>query len=167
MSRGFTILELLISLAVLAILFSVALSSFSTLSRQTKMVSLASSLQSFLYQAKSEAIYRNRDLWGHFIIDNSQGAVGEWELQVTDSDQPGAEVLMHFSGQSYTNIIFDTRLHRMKFDGVRGKISNNSIEFYPANDMDLRLKVVTSYGAGRIRICAEQSEIYDYPICGS
>ncbi len=169
MSRGFTILELLISIAVMAILLSVSLPNFSALSGQAQMTSLASSLQGFLYQAKSEAIYRNQDLWAHFVMPNSEATQGQWEIQLTDSQGEDGEVLMRFSGAPYAQIevIPNFTADQIKFDGVRGKINNGSIEFHQVNLQTKSLKLSTSYGASRIKICGEHGAAYGYPNCAS
>ncbi len=169
MSRGFTLFELLICLAVMTALLSMSLPSFSTFSRQAQMTSLATSLPNFLYQAKSEAIFRHQDLWAHFILPSSGQSPGEWEIQIRDSQQLDGQLVMRFSGAPYTNIniVPDFSANQIKFDGVRGKIKNGSIAFYDLQDQSKSLKLLTSYGASRIRICGENGAAYGYPNCAS
>ncbi|WP_462053007.1 pilus assembly FimT family protein, partial [Vibrio cholerae] len=65
MHRGFTLLELLITVAVLTALLLFAAPNFSKVNQQAKVVNLANELQGFLIQAKSEAVLRNQSLWVH------------------------------------------------------------------------------------------------------
>ncbi len=169
MTRGFTLLELLVSIAVMALVVGLSTPNFSSVSTQTQMTSLASSLQSFLYQAKSEAIFRNQDLWAHFIMPESHKQQSEWLIELTDSERQGGTVLMTFSGAPYRQIKLspDFSANQIKFDGVRGKIKNGSIEFHAIHNTQKSLKLVTSYGASRIRICGKNGSAYGYPNCAS
>ncbi|MFA0231863.1 Tfp pilus assembly protein FimT/FimU, partial [Vibrio sp. 10N.261.45.A7] len=66
MTRGFTLLELLVTVSVLSILIATAAPSFSSVTETVKMQRLAGELNGFLIQAKSESVKRNQDLWVHF-----------------------------------------------------------------------------------------------------
>ncbi len=61
-TRGFTLLELLITLALLGVLLALALPSFATWSRNVKARSTADALQNGLRLAQSEAVRRNRQV---------------------------------------------------------------------------------------------------------
>ncbi len=60
--RGFTLVELLITVALLAVLLSLAAPSFATWIRNTQVRSVAETLQNGLRTAQAEALRRNRQV---------------------------------------------------------------------------------------------------------
>lgn len=59
-TRGFTLLELVVVLAVLGIMVSIAIPSFAYLASSTKMKTATSDLHLALLKARSEAVKRNQ-----------------------------------------------------------------------------------------------------------
>jgi type IV fimbrial biogenesis protein FimT len=76
--RGFTLLELLITLAVAAILLSIAVPSFSTAIQNNRMTTQINELNSALSLGRSEAVKRNNPIT---ICQSSNGTscTGDWE----------------------------------------------------------------------------------------
>lgn len=165
MTRGFTLLESLLAVALLAGLTAWALPSFQYFRQDRNMARLASGLLGYVQQAKSMAKYRHQDLWVHLtLLSNSSDY---WALALTNSDQAGSEDLAHFSGKPYQGITLSStfRSDRIKIYALRGKITSGSITFYSSSQPERALKLITSYGAGRVRICAPDGEDYGYPSC--
>jgi type IV fimbrial biogenesis protein FimT len=72
--RGFTLIELIVTLALFGILFSLALPSLSTWIRNSKVRTTAEALQNGLRVAQTEAVRRNRQVV--FLLTNAQPAPG-------------------------------------------------------------------------------------------
>lgn len=167
MPRGFTLLELLITVSVLSILLAVATPSFKNINETNRMQRLASELHGFMIQAKSEAVFRNQDLWAHIDVASDPVDTGEWSITLTDSSVSGGTPILFLSGSPYRDITFDPDYtsQQVKFDGVRGKVKNGSIDFSPAGMTNKTIRLKGSYGASRILVCGVTGALYGYPAC--
>jgi type IV fimbrial biogenesis protein FimT len=73
MQRGFTIIELVVTIALLAILLWLAIPSFTVWIRNAQMRSVAEALQNGIRNAQSEAVRRNRQVV--FALTNDEPAL--------------------------------------------------------------------------------------------
>ncbi|MBJ6911563.1 GspH/FimT family pseudopilin, partial [Vibrio cholerae] len=98
--------------------------NFSKVSQQTKMTNLANELQGFLIQAKSEAVFRNQDLWVH--IQGLPSITGQWQLVLSSVSDVAAidasNTVALLQGQRYQNVFVSktNTLTEVKFDHVMG-----------------------------------------------
>ncbi|MEZ8099852.1 GspH/FimT family pseudopilin [Vibrio bivalvicida] len=168
MSRGFTLLELLISIIVLGVLLSVAAPSFHTLSVNSQMMRAANELNGFLNQARSEAVWRNRDLWAHFSFSSYPALAKEWALTLTDSDTLGlGNKILLLQGSSFKDLKLDWTYtaNKIKFEGTRGRVKDGSLTFYPKDQVSLALRLKSSFAGNRVMICALSESDYGFPVC--
>ncbi len=167
MPRGFTLLELVITVAVLSVVLVVAAPSFKNVIETNKMQRLAEELHGFMIQAKSEAVFRNQDLWAHIDATTVPNDSGEWSMTLTDSDVSGGVAILSLSGSPYNNITLDHNYssQQIKFDGIRGKVKDGSIYLNPVGQTSKKLRVKISYGAARIVVCGVGGAVYGYPEC--
>ncbi|MFA0569485.1 Tfp pilus assembly protein FimT/FimU [Vibrio gallaecicus] len=165
MSRGFTFLELLITISVLSILLAVAAPSFSSVSETVKMQRLATELNGFMIQAKSEAVMRNEELFVHFsFADDNPQSTGVWEINLKDASN---NVLLFLDGSPFNNLTVSHRYssQKIKFEKVRGRPSSGHIAFYPTLSSSNKIKVILSNPPGRIKVCGVGGPLYDYKAC--
>ena len=167
MARGFTLIEMLISIVVLAILLAAAVPSFRGSSEKAKMQRLAEELQGFFIQTKSEAVLRNQNLYLHFVQDGTPTG-GEWALvtntsSATPSDRHAAKsnALMYLEGDPFKGISTSSSILNMEFESVNGKpnqTGNIKFSLKEGKLLDLKFQQFT----GRFRICGGH---YGYPEC--
>ncbi len=77
-SRGFTLIELMIVLAILGVILSIALPGFSEVSLSTRLKAYANELVSSTYLARSEAIKRNTPMKLCVSDNGTSCASGNW-----------------------------------------------------------------------------------------
>ncbi|KGY12452.1 pilus assembly protein FimT [Vibrio tubiashii] len=168
MSRGFTLLELLISIVVLGCLLAIGLPSFRSLSIDAQMVRAANELNGFFNQARSEAIKRNCDLWAHFSFDSYPALAHEWRLTLTESETAGAgETLLVLQGSIFKSLKLDWSYtaNKIKFSGLRGRIKDGSLSFYPDGQQSDALRIKTSFAGNRVMVCGVSRSRYGFPRC--
>lgn len=75
-SKGFTLIELMITIAVAAILLTVALPSFQDSIRRNRILTQASDIVSTLALARSEAVKRNQTV--SVVVADAANSNGTW-----------------------------------------------------------------------------------------
>lgn len=170
MVRGFSLIELLITVVIVLILIAATGPDFSRVREQQSMRSLAAQLQGFIHYAKAQAVLRRQNLWGHIELgpDQSDRQTLSWRLTLSDSDTAGAgEPLMSIGSDAFRAIGLRSTFprNRIQFDGRRGKISNGSLYFQPRGGGRQVLRLSTSFGASRVLVCTQQGPGYGFPAC--
>lgn len=97
---GLTLVELLVGIAVLAVLLVVAVPSFQTLRQQYLVRSAGMAIYSDLQLARSESIKRNRAVTVCFSGSGSTN----WSYQLRDSADCTGTVLESVNGQDFPSI---------------------------------------------------------------
>jgi prepilin-type N-terminal cleavage/methylation domain-containing protein len=80
--RGFTLIELMVTMAVLVILITIGVPSFNDLVQNQRVKTAVSELHSSLIFARSEAIKRNAEVT---ITRNGASWSNGWNVQTSDS----------------------------------------------------------------------------------
>lgn len=123
-SKGFTLVELMITVAVVAILAAIAFPSFQQVLRSNRVASANNEVMGLVALARSEAI-RNKRGGGVCGSSNGTSCDGDWGkgmLAWSDTDPDGAlgtgETVLRFvttnpaitaTGPSASSIVFDAR----------------------------------------------------------
>jgi type IV fimbrial biogenesis protein FimT len=89
---GFTAIELMVTVAVVAVLATMAAPSFQQLIATQRIKSVASALSESLWVARSEALKRNDNVAFNFTNSGSNSAVGDWKI-TQSSDGTGTALL--------------------------------------------------------------------------
>ncbi|MBE3952278.1 prepilin-type N-terminal cleavage/methylation domain-containing protein [Vibrio parahaemolyticus] len=170
MHRGFTLLELLITVAFLVVLLLFGAPSFSKVSQKTKMANLANELHGFLIQAKSESVLRNQDLWVH--IQGLPSSTGNWKLtlsSVSDATNiTSSNTVAELQGLLYRNLDVSSTnsITNVKFDHVMGNPQNAGSFSLKQSRFDKNpIKIIIHNRAGRIKVCTMNEAKYGFEKC--
>ncbi|PMJ88487.1 GspH/FimT family pseudopilin [Vibrio sp. 10N.261.55.A7] len=169
MARGFTLLELVITISVCGVVLAFSAPSFNTMIEGNKMKRLATEFNGFLIQGKSEAVMRNTKLFAHFSFLEGDVYSGlDWTVILADSDDlTTANKIAYFDGSPYQGIslLHTYSSEQISFDEIRGRPKSGSLSFYPTSDSSIQLSIKTSNPPGRIRVCSLNGEQYGYQSC--
>jgi type IV fimbrial biogenesis protein FimT len=169
---AFTLIELLIAMAVLVILMSVASQSYQHLFAHQALVSSAEKLYQFLRFANEEAIKQNKKVYVHFCQSNT---TPEWRMALSENSSCDCftENSCLLSGSHQNENLADgkfvfTSADKITFSGL--KVSYNTMRFsvnagsVTLNDSDNnKIKVIQS--AMRLRICTPDNASLGYQQC--
>jgi type IV fimbrial biogenesis protein FimT len=154
---GFTLLELMIIVAILGILVALAAPSLTSILERRKIIAAAEAIQSDLRWTRSEAIKRNTDI----TITFTPGAAGAWSYTIT----PAGKTVNSATIPEFGNIALTENFgvdHATGFDHIRGTSNDNGTVTLtsPAGEVHVVLSVL-----GRARICSVGGNIGGYASC--
>ncbi|MFD1009229.1 MULTISPECIES: GspH/FimT family protein [Oceanisphaera] len=162
--EGLTLIELLVSVAVVAVLLSVAIPSFHRVSEQQKVRGAGMALYSDFQLARSEAIKRNKDvtvcfngsgtaLWSYHIKELAQPSDCDASvyLDINRVDNPASSTLILTASYPSPYVIFKPR---------RSSLVSGNVTFV---DGGHSIKVIT-WNNSIIRTCSD-SQLSGVPRC--
>lgn len=158
--RGFTLMELVITMVVFGILLAIAVPSFVSLMDSLRVKRAGDAINAFFVNAKSEAIKRNANV---SVVFQSASGGASWcagMIQGTSCDclatpntcqLDGVDRVL--AGTGYKNITLTNPSDgtAFTFNAIRGTVGSGNAQVQSSAGLQVRV-VVT--GTGRIRICS-------------
>ena len=157
-TRGFTLIEMMVTVAVLAIIVSIAAPSFNGFFDRYRVKRAADTLSAFLINAKTEAIKRNKNVstvitgsgttWCAGMTENATcNCTTASNCQIDDADR-----VINSTSFKGVKLLGPDSEHAFVFKTQRGTVTGNeTVELESANGS--KLNVVVSM-VGRIKLCS-------------
>ncbi|MGR6860846.1 pilus assembly FimT family protein [Aliivibrio salmonicida] len=166
MPRGFTLLELVITIIIIAILLMTAVPNFSRLLEQQNIKRFAGELEGFLIQAKSESVLQNKSLKIMYIKESDHWILSlnpEGNSPKTISEAKSSSIT-YLHSTNYPHIFLFSKVPSLTFNPVRAT-PHMPASFFFYKDQNKKLKLSIHHMTGRIRLCAQGGNHYGYKIC--
>lgn len=179
MHKGFTLLELVMTISVMAVLLYSAMPNWGLFVERFRVKSTASQLQSVFVAAKREAIRRNEDIWLHISV-HSLAEEYQWNITLSTNQDglesigfessgvesidlaPSGVISQHEGTAAYVS----SNRSVVKLLGRNGKFSAaGHIEFSHNNSKLPSFKLIFHHITGRVRICSVNGSYYGYSSC--
>lgn len=164
---GFTLVEMVIVVAILAILLTMAAPSFNSFFDKYRVKRAAETVSAFLVNAKSEAIKRNKNVNAVVTGGGSTWCIGMTESSTCDCSTAackidGVDRAVYSTAFKGVELDEPDSGHVFGFEPQRGKVTGiETMELESANGVEVHVKVGT---VGRIRICVPGGG-QGYPSC--
>lgn len=167
MTRGFTVLELLITLSILSILMTISVPSYQMALQRYEMRQTAQALLAVFSQARSEALVTQQDLWIHFYV-HPQGSQLGWNLSI-HADETERSFATASSGAVYIysgdSMIVSATSRVRKIEALNGIPATGGNVTFSVPGKSLKLALKYANVTGRIRVCAVGGDAYGYKKC--
>lgn len=158
--RGFTLVELMISIAVLAVLLGIAAPSFRSMTATSELRSVSSELITTLAQARSEAIKRGGRVTVCMTADGttcSSATSTAWEngwIMFTDDIRTGATASIDAGPPAETVL----RVFPKSADSI---VINGNMTYVSYSADGVSKTMDGGFGAGTLRVCSKSAGISD------
>lgn len=187
--RGVSLLELLIAMAILGIIVTIAMPSMAGFGANQRLLGAAEQIHGHLQQARSEAVARSAPVFVNFsatgtttwtygvsTIDSCTVTITDpatanaCTIVVDDGDGDTTEtadlVLMRFPSSDFADVEMAIASFssgtQIEFDPVRGTATTGQINLEGSNSNQLR---VTVSMLGRVAICSPDGSVKNYENC--
>ncbi|CAB0149443.1 hypothetical protein PSI9734_00006 [Pseudidiomarina piscicola] len=172
--RGFTLLELLVTLVILSIILGAGVPMMLNLAKSMRLQGAAQDTYALLQYARSDALRTTED---RFVVwDEEDGVWCAAVATANDCDCLSEDcsinnVLRQINSSDYTNISVNAAFAAgtyTRFDGMRGLAEGHAgsarYQLMDDDSVEAEVRVVVSV-LGRIRYCTQSGDIGDYPAC--
>ena len=177
-TSGFTLLELMIAIAILAIVTTVAIPAMQNAAEKRNTISAAEQLYSQLQLARSESVARTETLFMN-ISNGSDWAMGfsdDQNCDPTDNspactlpDLDGANAITHrVTFNDHNNVSLSSTSNQITFSPQRGTASSATITITSQGDYGYIMNVNVGV-LGQISICSPNTDptkyVSGYRVC--
>ncbi len=168
--EGFTLVELMVAIAIFAILATMAVPSFNSFIDKYRVKRAADTLSAFMINTKSEAIKRNKNVSAVITGGGATWCVGMTEATTCDCSTgicqiDGVDRVIHSTSFKGVKLVGPNTGHAFQFKPQRGTVKGNeTVELESAAGLKVNVVVGTF---GRIRLCSPSGSgnIGGYPKC--
>lgn len=165
LKQGFTLIELCITTALLGIGLTLVLPGMGHLNEKIQIRACTDDIYLLIQHAKSLSVSQKKPLWLFFENDIPSS---DWKLTLSDADNlSSGKILSIIDSTAYPKLSVKGAYldNKMAFYAERGKVSSGNIAIQPRASAEYGVKIITSYGAARVRLCTQGIHSDEWPDC--
>jgi type IV fimbrial biogenesis protein FimT len=167
MSKGFTLLELLVTLAVVGVLLSVAVPSMQSAAEKRRTIAAAEELFSQLKMARSQAVARSEPIFMN-IVPGANWAVGISNDATCDPsdnlpactlpDAANNNPITHlFASNDFSDVSLASTSNQITFQSQRGTSTGATIDITSTDNIGYVMTINVGI-LGQINMCSDDTD---------
>lgn len=173
LERGFSLIELLVTISVIAILSAIAVPSFQSMIETRRLIAATEGVYAHLQFARSEAV--KFGLAENLNVSIKTGT--PWCLGISNATTscdcnkegacvygPAAVMERNLIGSEFSNVALTTNQANAKLDGIRGGFGGTAGTITLTSSPSNRTTNIVFSRLGRVKICSA-SGVGGYPSC--
>jgi type IV fimbrial biogenesis protein FimT len=163
--KGFTFIELCISSVILAFGVMLAMPGTARLEDNVEIRSCVNDIYQLIQHAKALSVSQKKPFW---LIMSDDEDKSDWKLILSDNSVfTDGHKLSSIESTAYPRLSVKGSYldNKMAFYASRGKVSSGNILIQSRDFPDVSVKIISSYGAARVRICAQGGVSEQWPSC--
>lgn len=171
-SYGLSLVEMLVTIAIIGILASLAAPSFHSMLERRRLIAATEGVYAHLQFARSEAVKFGRDTNLNLSVKTGipwclgiSNATASCDCKTAGAciygPAPGSE--RNLSSNEFTNVAMTTSQANVQIDSIRGGFAGSGGTITLTSPSSLSTKVIFTR-LGRVRICSDSS-LSGYPSC--
>ena len=169
--QGFTLIELMVTLAIAAVLMTIAVPSFSAFKRNAELTSAANTLLSAMNTARSEAMKRNLNAmvapisgddwavgWHVFVDSDRSGGYSPGDVMITSNQALPSYFTVTGTGNAKLSppyVLFNGSGYASSTSGTLGNLTLTITrnDMAAGADKNAQTRRVVLSNTGRVRVC--------------
>lgn len=149
--QGFTLVELMVTLAVLAIIIGIAVPSFNAMTQRNRLTTAANEIVGALQTARMEAVRRNRSIRVCPTTDGSACAGTDWgRVVIRGADGPIREIQTVRQGSGITGT---SALASIEYRPDGRAVASGTVAFSSSALADAESTRLVEVGTSRVSTC--------------
>ena len=173
---GFTIVEMMVVIAVAAILVAVAVPSFNNLIEKRKITGAAEMIYTQMVAARTESLKRSKDIalsfvdgdaWSFGYTDDGTSCVPGTDCEIVDFNNDGTAddaVTTSFDNEQFPGVSIAVTSDDTVFSWIRSTVDTANTVTLTSDNFELQVQLSL---LGRARICSStgDTQVVGYPDC--
>ncbi|CAM3595874.1 hypothetical protein VA7868_02228 [Vibrio aerogenes CECT 7868] len=168
-SCGFSLLEVMLTIILFSVLLAIAVPQYHIRIMTEEIKNAASETEGIILHAKSLALSAGEPLWLDILRTETADQSPRWRVILHHNRHfLPQDVIQEVSGDFYPDVVLSSGLitPQIRIDHLTGRPeANGSLQLFLRRSPEKIVKILISYGAGRVRTCSAGEAYYGFPAC--
>ncbi|SHO54680.1 pilus assembly FimT family protein [Vibrio quintilis] len=166
---GFSLLEVMLTITLFSVLLAIAVPQYHSRMMTEEIKNAVSEAEGIILSAKSLALSAGKPLWIDIRTSETGNKRRIWRVILHRNKQfSPQDIIREITGSYYPDVVLMSGLttQQIRIDHLTGRPgANGYLQFFLRQSPEQMVKVLISYGAGRVRTCGVGEVHYGFSAC--